>query len=360
MDPANESTETISKGKRTRKGENFASPIDVNLHSNDFEWTELLDELSDEDRELYSSFVEQCNSRLKDVQRESAEGCLDCFEKLGHGAKLESTEGGNWEKHYSTNKQHFPVKNYVIHAFPKLLPTIEGKSSSEVLQELCLHETTLSSERRLIMEAGCGTGSVTLPLLRLFPRDKFVCFDVSETAIDCLQHHPAAAEHVKNNLLRVFSFDMASSGHALTERIGEVDNLIKSKSFDIILLVFVLSAMPSIEHMVHILRQLRSFLKPETGVLCFRDYGALDHNFFRFHRQKNELGTSLTFKKGDGTEQFFFDLDFTRELFKLSGLVPTQQLDKSEELFFHCNRLVNRKNGKRMDKVFVNGTFKAL
>jgi hypothetical protein len=88
----------------------------------------------------------------------------------------------------------------------------------------------------------------------------------------------------------------------------------------------------------------------------FRDYGALDHNFFRFHRQENEVKDTLNFLKGDGTQQFFFSCEVVRDLFERSGF---RSVGPSEGgLRYHCNRIVNRKNGKTMNKVFVNGTFR--
>lgn len=410
----------VTAVKRTRRGEKFTPANQVNLHANDFEWVDLLAELSDEDAALYRTFRAKCVERLANVRlrlQKGAPQCDQCFYPLGHPTAGRSTgdsgalhtevtttssslpiaaattrlaadvgtavhvhDPQQWERHYTTNKQHFPVKNYIVHAFPSLIPRVhENESSMEALNRLCSAASVLDhaesldqviegkaapsspptttspvsdAPRRIVMEAGCGTGSVTHPLMKLFPNDYFVCHDVSGTAVEILRSHPFAQSHAAAGTLQAFVLDLTEAGHAVENAMARHCQAIRNGSVDFVLLVFVLSAMPSMEHMVHVLRQLRSFLKPKTGRLLFRDYGALDHNFFRFHRQDNMfIESSLNFLKGDGTEQFFFDVATTEELFALAGLVP------AAPMVYHCNRIVNRKNGKRMDKVFVNGEF---
>jgi methyltransferase-like protein 6 len=403
--------------KRTRRGEKFTPANEVNLHGNDFEWVDLLKELPSEDSGLYYHFRSKCSERLQSIEREIMIGCggkkcSECFYPLGHGSRVEismealqpkttepeklmtcfASPGTNtdhkhdpqsWERHYMTNKQHFPVKNYIVHAFPSLVPrAYPSQPHKEALDTLCRGSTPIEasphiegaqheppsprpaeatasnrSVRRVIMEAGCGTGSVTHPLMKLFPLDTFICHDISGTAVETLRSHEVSQQHIASGgALATFVLDLSLGGHALTtateENCSSFADSTKKGNFDFILLVFVLSAMPSLRHMVHVLRQLRSYLKPGSGRLLFRDYGALDHNFFRFHRQENMfLESSLNFLKGDGTEQFFFDIETVHELFALAGLAP------ASETVYHCNRIVNRKNGKRMDKVFVNGEF---
>lgn len=380
--------------KRSRRGEKFTSPLDVNLHANDFEWSDLLQELSDGDRSLYKTYRERCHELVRAIREEMLSAapqqrCSCCLYALGHEqAPSAQPQAGadntprksavhvhdpqSWERHYTTNKMHFPVKNYIIHAFPSLVPRNEGESHLDALRRLSSLQTPSTGEHaevepraepthspRVIMEAGCGTGSVVHPLMKLFPTDRFVCHDVSGSAVAALVQHPAASRHVSNHLLDVFVLDLSSTGHALEDAMNaSCKTGLGQQSVDVVMLVFVLSAMPSLRHMVHVLRQLRGYLKPTTGRLCFRDYGALDHNFFRFHRQQNMLiDDSLNFLKGDGTEQFFFDTDTVVELFALAGLQPARRREDSVALEYHCNRIVNRKNGKRMDKVFINGEF---
>lgn len=398
--------------KRTRRGEKFTPPTEVNLHANDFEWDSLLDELPDADRSLFEAYSLRCQQVLSSIRNQlhdqSRDPCPRCYfhsddDVVGQGGVIPSTDASTlsvvpvgadgvhctdrgrqqhdpaaWERHYTTNRMHFPTKNYIVHAFPSLVPLEAHEShyrqglerlwaaataprqspSSSVIAD---HTTDVSGStmavppplqrKRRIMEAGCGTGSVTHPLMKLFPRDAFVCFDVSATAVEQLATHDAAAHHKEAGLLTTFVLDLSKKGHALDDQLAAALGDEAAEPFDVILLIFVLSAMPSLEHMVHVLRQLRSVLKPGTGRLLFRDYGALDHNFFRFHRQQNVfIADSLTFLKGDGTEQFFYDKPCVESLFALAGL----GLVSSDAFQYHCNRIVNRKNGKRMDKVFVN------
>lgn len=431
--------------RKPRLGDTFSDPRQVQLHGNDFEWNDLWKELQNSaEGALHSQFVKDCNDELDVLrglrQQDEQGGDLSAHHQVavnevptvsatsegvgGEDSPLTSADtaaaaaavgqqnnSNDWEKHYQSNRRHFPVKNYIIHAFPELLP------AGRTLDELCastfeeeegrlmrtgseptaavtstdaepaMTATTVVDEDRrveaaatssasssaatvvaprLLIEAGCGTGSVVHPLMKLFPSDCFICFDVSPTAVAMLAEHSFAKVHRDHQRLATFAHDLSRLDDSLTTKVMDAVKSLPSLSTPcrvprnvcrvqagVITLVFVLCAMPSLSHMRHVLAQLASYLNPETGVLCFRDYGALDHNFFRFYRQKNELTESLMFQKGDGTTQFFFEKDITIALFELAGLVP-----KSENsVVYHCNRLVNRKNGKRMDKVFLNGSF---
>lgn len=436
--------------RKPRLGDTFSDPRQVQLHGNDFEWDDLWKELHNTaEGALHSQFVKDCNDELNVLRgsRQQNEGgdlsahrqqvavsevptVSEASQAVGEedfapsltsadtaaAAVGQQNNSNDWEKHYQSNRRHFPVKNYIIHAFPELLPagrtldelcasTFEEeedrlmKTGSELAEpkaavtsndaEPAMTTATVVDEDRrgaaaaaatssasssaatvaaprLLIEAGCGTGSVVHPLMKLFPSDCFICFDVSPTAVAMLAEHSFAKVHRDSQRLATFAHDLSRLDDSLTTKVMDAVKSLPSLSgpcrvprnvcrvqADVITLVFVLCAMPSLSHMRHVLAQLASYLNPETGVLCFRDYGALDHNFFRFYRQKNERTESLMFQKGDGTTQFFFEKDITIALFELAGLVP-----KSERsVVYHCNRLVNRKNGKRMDKVFLNGSF---
>jgi methyltransferase-like protein 6 len=56
------------------------------------------------------------------------------------------------------------------------------------------------------------------------------------------------------------------------------------------------------------------------------------------------------YMRSDGTLSYFFTLDTVRELFHAAGLIEL-------ELEYCCVKSVNRKNGKKMQRVWVHGKF---
>ncbi|CAN6165926.1 unnamed protein product [Urochloa humidicola] len=143
---------------------------------------------------------------------------------------------------------------------------------------------------------------------------------------------------------------------------------------DFITMIFTLSAIP-FAIMPSTIEQCVSVLKP-GGLFLFRDYGncseILQYNFvllmttyfmtvhFFFVLGLYDM-TMLRFlphqrvgfreyMRSDGTLSYFFTLDTVRELFLAAGLIEL-------ELEYCCVKSVNRKNGKKMQRVWVHGKF---
>ncbi|CCW63830.1 unnamed protein product [Phytomonas sp. EM1] len=334
---------------RNRSGGVFIDAKDVELHANDFNWTEKINQLSEKERSYVDAYISNC------------EKTLDMLDEVNQPAAV--TDASPWEQHYSTNRHHFPLKNYIIHAFPILKNYLNS-----------------SAPQCRILECGCGTGSTLLPLMRYCTNENasFVGFDVSSTALNFFMKHPVAVEYLKCNRLRLFQFnflcgcpklsidsseDLENEKKRLrcdplnTTLIGVMDAAFPSlseKKFDVVLLVFVLSALPTLADMVNTLKQIRQVIKPD-GFLLFRDYALPDNNFFRFIKKNDGELKGLFFEKGDHTTQFFFEEKFTKRLLKISGF--NEHPDERLRLQYHCNRIVNRKNAKCMDKIFLNGIF---
>uniref|UniRef100_A0A0D9WXY2 Methyltransferase-like protein n=1 Tax=Leersia perrieri TaxID=77586 RepID=A0A0D9WXY2_9ORYZ len=111
-------------------------------------------------------------------------------------------------------------------------------------------------------------------------------------------------------------------------------------------LIFTLSAIP-FDIMPATLERCVSVLKP-GGLVLFRDYGLYDMTMLRF--LPHQRVGFREYMRSDGTFSYFFTLDAVRELFRASGLV---ELD----LEYCCVISVNRKNGKKMQRVWVHGKF---
>ncbi|AYU78465.1 Methyltransferase domain containing protein, putative [Leishmania donovani] len=331
---------------RTRKGGTFRHSEDVELHANDFEWDEKVAELTIAERQLVDEYMSRCMAELS---------------RTGSWESLDEVPEKPWEMHFSATKHHFPLKNYIVHAFP-LLRTVMGRRGSPAW----------------ILECGCGTGSTLLPIMRecTSPDVHFVGFDISPSALSHFRSHEIAQGYLQRNQLTLLPLAIGTSSCvtsadptaplAKRQRIDEnatlvvdaltaADKSLQHQKFDAILLVFVLSALPTVEKMLSTIKQLKNVLK-QDGILLFRDYALPDHNFFRFlSKMDNKVG-NIAFAKGDCTTQVFFYKEFAAKLFSAAGLVEVD--DVPSNLTYHCNRIVNRKNGKKMDKIFINGTFK--
>ncbi|KAF8289792.1 putative methyltransferase domain containing protein [Trypanosoma cruzi] len=335
--------EVIRKSTRNCGGGKFSDPEEIQLHANDFSWEEKMEELSDDERRLVQNYLYNCKQKLLELNTKSITVHLP----------TPACKADAWDSHYRTNKRHFPLKNYIILAFP-------------LIKEMCSSST--QSKCLYILECGCGTGSTLLPLMRQFGENvHFIGFDVSDNAVSVLLDHPLSKEFIEGQRLTAFTHDILCARERpvdgpeksrVRKESGGLKSVILKKvsdcthGVDVVLLVFVISSLPSLESMVYALKEIAEVLKP-NGVLLFRDYAVPDHNLFRFTRQGNEVVNDLAFRKGDGTLQMFFEANFIRKLFALAGF---KEVD-GHGLQYHCNRIVNRKNSKKMDKVFINGAF---
>lgn len=333
--------EELRRPPRTRAGGVFIDPETIQLHGNDFSWDEKMGELSDQERKLVDEYLSLYEQQLLDLDGKEVGILLTGF----------VCENNSWEAHYRVNKRHFPLKNYISLAFP-------------LFGSICA--TQKQTECRYVLECGCGTGSTLLPLMRQFKNNiHYVGFDISDNAVSVFLNHPISKEFIERQCLTAFTYDILSSRERNTDEPDKVrcrtecgalrSAILKripncGKGVDVVFLVFVLSSLPSLKSVVYALKEIASVLKVD-GVLFFRDYALPDHNFFRFVEQNNTKANSLSFCKGDGTLQMFFDVNITRRLFAMAGF---EEID-GHGLQYHCNRIVNRKNGKRMDKVFING-----
>lgn len=334
--------ETIISKPRNRSGGVFVKPEEVKLHANDFEFLDKVSQLEVNERCQIEKYTDMC---MKEAES------IDCNTYMGE------TLNHSWNEHYSTSRNHFPLKNYIIHAFPMLSKIVSSENYS------------------CIMECGCGTGSVLLPLIHNFNgNNAFIGFDVSDNALTYFKEHPDAQQAIKENKLYMFEYDISrnyseagvngkklklevSTATATMDLRRCVDSHLstwKHVEADVMLLIFVLSALPSVNAMCLCLKRLWGVMKV-GGLLLFRDYGVADHNFFRFlTRDGNEI-KDICFRRSDGTTQVFFEKKFTERLFELCGFRKVEN-----GVCYHCNRLHNRKNGKTMDKVFVNGVFEKV
>lgn len=325
---------------RNRLGGVFVKLDTVKLHRNDFSYQSICETMSTEELKLYNEYLEQCDKKLENADLTNYTGELP---------------NDSWNNHYNSSKNHFPLKNYIVHAFPMLKTYISGDRES------------------IVLECGCGTGSTLIPLLLNFPLSKatFIGFDISLHALHHFEQNAFASTFISDGKLILFQYDIISKcipecpEEKKTKTEGNITDLqlrsymdnnlarLKGLQPDITLLIFVLSSLTDLNAIALCLKRLWAVMK-DDGILLFRDYALADHNFFRYITRDQGRISDLCFKKKDGTTQMFFEKEFTIKLFSKFGF---DCCDK-ETVTYHCNKIENRKNGKSMKKIFINGVFK--
>jgi len=116
------------------------------------------------------------------------------------------------------------------------------------------------------------------------------------------------------------------------------------ESIDIVLMVFVLSALPP-DSFARALLKIYAALRP-GGVICFRDYGLYD---LAMRRNAKKLAPILYYRS-DGTLASFFSREALAELFEQGGFHTLENE--------YCTvRLRNRKKGTTMDRVWLHAKF---
>ncbi|CAG02843.1 unnamed protein product, partial [Tetraodon nigroviridis] len=162
-----------------------------------------------------------------------------------------------------------------------------------------------------ILEVGCGVGNTVFPILKTNnDPDLFVyCCDFSSTAVDLVKTNP------EYDPGRCFAFV-----HDLGD--VEADYPVPNGTLDVIVLIFVLSALHPNKMQASISR-LSQLLKP-GGVMLLRDYGRYDMAQLRF--KKGRCLSDNFYVRGDGTRVYFFTQDELHSIFTGAGLEKVQNL----------------------------------
>lgn len=189
-----------------------------------------------------------------------------------------------------------------------------------------------SAEVNNVLELGAGYGSTLLPLLQLCKSLHAVATDFSVTALDRLCEHPLFdAKRCRTAVL-----DMGA---------GKVEDVIEPGSMDAVLLIFSLSAVEPGRH-ASALQQAALALRP-GGYVFFRDYGMYDLSMLR---SKQRIEGDL-YARQDGTLAYFFRIERFAELADMAGL----DVEMNE---YHTVANVNRKEGLRLERVFITSTLR--
>jgi SAM-dependent methyltransferase len=137
------------------------------------------------------------------------------------------------------------------------------------------------------------------------------------------------------NRVRAFVCDLTT---------GQMPEFVEDNSVDVVLLVFVLSAIAP-ERMHAALGCIYRALKP-GGFVIFRDYGRYDMTQMRFvAKQKRKIGDNF-YVRGDGTRTFFFSTEYAEQLFTQVGFVK-------DVCQYDVRELRNRKRLITMFRVWI-------
>lgn len=193
---------------------------------------------------------------------------------------LESDLTSAWNRFYGVHdNKFFKDRQWLFTEYPELVvsPSVDGQSSPLTL-----------------LEVGCGVGNSIFPIIRTNDLNRnnnlFVyCCDYSSTAIDILKQN----EEYNPKYAHAFVYDLTSCSPLPFEE----------NSLDLILMVFVLSAIQPTQH-DRVIEHLVKYLKPGRGKLLFRDYGLYDMSQLRFKNDKC-IEKNL-YARSDGTLTYFF------------------------------------------------------
>ncbi|KAE9027946.1 hypothetical protein PR003_g2950 [Phytophthora rubi] len=266
---------------------------EVQLHSHDFEWEDLAMECQTQE-----------DNSVEVVQEKDKEGLLET-QQLAKEAK------DKWDVfHQRNNGKVYKPRNYLVKEFPELYAP-----ERDVVE---------------VLELGCGYGSAIFPILAECANVHAQVCDFSAHAIEILKKNP----EYDANRCRAFVCDIAQ------EELEDV----AAESIDIVLMVFVLSAVPP-ESFARALQKIYAALKP-GGIVCFRDYGLYD---LAMRRNAKKLGPNLYYRS-DGTLAYFFSRETLQEEFERGGF-------RTLENEYCTVRLRNRKKGVTMDRVWLHAKF---
>jgi hypothetical protein len=107
--------------------------------------------------------------------------------------------------------------------------------------------------------------------------------------------------------------------------------------------------------MLQAVRNVSATLKPNHGVLVFRDYGRYDEAQMKLGTSRNkQLDNENFYRKHDGTKCYYFTLEDIRDLFESKAGLKVLELDYIRRVYR------NRSKNEMRRRVWVQGRFQKL
>ena len=201
-------------------------------------------------------------------------------------------------------------------------------------------------EAQKVLELGCGSGSSALPVVQQNKDCEVTAIDFSEASVSQLR-----------DAARGLGLDPSRFRSEVCDvSIRPCPPPLQGLGADACLMIFLLSAVERAQ-MPDVLSNAFEALCP-GGQVFFRDYGLYDSAQLKWPsgQQSSTPASSAgpavgsTYWRQDGTLSHFFERSHLEALFTAAGFVTVE----SE---YACVRVVNRKKGTHMQRVFVHGVF---
>jgi SAM-dependent methyltransferase len=242
--------------------------------------------------------------------------------------RYETKASQYWHDFYKRNTDRFYKDRHYLHiVFPELAPNIT-------------HSSPATGYTTKMLEVGCGVGNAVTPLIEINPSLKVFAMDFAKSAIDTLKKH-TYCQGVDPPIV-AFQGDIVKD---------DLLNTIQEESLDVVLCLFVLSAISPSEH-AQVVGKLSRLLKP-GGKLLIRDYGRFDEAQLRF-KKGGKLDDNF-YVRCDGTCSYFFEL---QQLVNICENKNNKLIE--EEAKYILRQFANRQKREKRTRVWVHAKFRKL
>lgn len=218
-----------------------------------------------------------------------------------------------WDEFYRTKPTLFKDRHLLRGVLPEIVGPVAAADPAAHIPQLTRTDALAAAPDQFLLEAGCGSGSATFPLLRANPRLFALAVDLSAEAVATVR----ANTEFRRDRVHAFVADIS-----VVDSFLPIVHAIAPSGVHFVTAIWTLSALPATTRR-RAACALASALRPD-GLLFVRDYAQGDMRESRFTQAGQKVGESdcsRLFLRGDGTYAYFFESAEIRSLFEDTGLV---------------------------------------